>query len=107
MWEDAYEEMLIARGADKIAIPEGILDCILDRLDELTDLHALKERVAAILQRLAKGGHYRRIIYDHRAGTYVFTARDGTLTAITPIALDTLFTPPERPKRTPYFRWAR
>lgn len=107
MWELEYERMLDRHGADKIAIPEGILECILDRLDEVAEIERLKERVSAVLHRLAKGGRYSHIAYDPHAGVYVFIKIDGSREAVAPLDLDRLFTPPPRRLQLPAFRLVR
>lgn len=107
MWEREYEEMLVQYGADKIEIPEERMAQIMAQLDEVAETGEMVDRVAAILQRLAKSGRYTHIAYDQHAKVYVFIKRDGSREARSPAQLDRLFhVPSARPQR-PAFSPAR
>lgn len=103
--DEAYAEIVIQYDLDrieiapmKIAIPEARMTQIMARMDAIDDQLQMRDRVAAILERLAKSGRYAHIAYDANDGVYVLIRPDDTRTAHTPEQLDRLFAPPARPQ---------
>jgi len=97
-FEIEYEDGTVTDEHGKIVISEARLREIEDWFDELGDLLRLRDRVAAILERVAKSGTCKHIAYDPHAGQYVFIWLDDHRSALTPMQLDKLFTPVEHPR---------
>jgi hypothetical protein len=107
--DEAYADYIIRYDLDrmvpapeKIAIPEARMAQIMARMDEIDETLQLRDRVAAILERLAKSGKYAHITYDEHACVFVLIRPDGGRSAHSPKQLDQLFKPPVRPRHQAY-----